>query len=567
MLMLMPMIKLEKADVENLEVFVNACDLRRDLHAFARYVSENEIKRAHRDNSLPKAHLKRIAKIMTDTSLIRDVNDEGYSAWIDYIDRLSLKLDFVDYKTEGTYMGYSSHTESYPDNYIEFSDKIYGNFLNQSLQEQEDEIRKVLVNDAEPCKNEFFIYGPLSILDRFNSRGCATGTMRQIPFSKIRTYLLELLSNCQSGVWYSTGSLIEYLKNNNPFFLIPEKLSLKRTPNNKDRYHNFVETKTGSIYGESWSVGNLKDRFQRVEGRFIERFLEGIPLNMGYVDVAYSKAKKDIYPSMNRLRAFKVTDRLLNAMNGSIKEPEITVLPNYEIHVESLFYPAKALGRLLDLCNVVTIDIHTVLKLTKKRVIEQLAVHEKLDVIGLLKRLSVHDIPGNVEKEIAAWAEHADNFIVYQGFGLLEGDMDRDSADRFAFAAIAPDVNIVRDPETLYENLEKAEKIPVYINHSDSTLKSLQNNVQSRFARKNSLKKGKAQKRNKYTLKRTVHIILEFPDKEKYEVFTSALLDKGYVLDTNNQSKTVSYTKKNEKIVAEVLSLLKKKYNIVIKDT
>ena len=567
MLMPMPMIKLEKADVKNLEVFVNVSDLRRDLHAFARYVSENEIKRAHRDNSLPKAHLKRIAKIMTDTSLIRDVNDEGYSAWIDCIDRLSLKLDFVDYETEGTYMGYSSHTESYPDNYIEFSDKTYENFLNQSLQEQEDEIRKVLVNDAAPCKNEFFKYGPLSILDRFNSRGCATGTMKQIPFPKIRRYLLELLSNCQAGVWYSTASLIEYLKNNNPFFLIPEKLSLKRTPNNKDRYHNFVETKTGSIYGESWSVGNLKDRFQRVEGRFIERFLEGIPLNMGYVDVAYSKGKEDIYPSMNRLRAFRVTDRLLNAMNGSIKEPEITVLPNYEIHVDSLFYPAKALGLLLDLCDVVTIDTHTVLKLARKKVIEQLAVHEKLDVIGLLKRLSVHDIPGNVKKEIAAWAEHADNFIVYQGFGLLEGDMDRDSADRFASVAIAPDINIVRDPKTLYENLEKSGKIPVYVNHSDSALKSLQDNVQSRFARKNSPRKRKAQKRNKYTLKRTVHIILEFPDKEIYEAVTRALLDKGYVLDTNNQTKTVSYTKKDEKIVAEVLSLLKKKYSIVIKDT
>ena len=567
MLMQMPMIKLEKADAENLEVFVNTSHLRRDLHAFARYVSENEIKRAHRDNSLPKSHLKRIAKMMSDTSVIKDVNDEGYSAWIGYIDRLSLKLDFVDYKTKGTYMGYSSHTESYPDNYIGFSDKVYGNFLNQSLQEQEDEIRKVIVYDAAPCKNEFFIYGPLSILDRFNSRGCATGTMRQIPFSKIRTYLLELLSNCQAGVWYSTASLIEYLKSNNPFFLIPENLSLKGTQHNKDRYHNFIETKTGSIYGESWGVGNLKDRFQRVEGRFIERFLEEIPLNMGYVDVAYSKEKEDIYPSMNRLRAFRVTGRLLNAISGSIKEPEITVLPNYEIHVDSLFYPTKALGRLLDLCDVVTIDIHTVLKLAKKKVIGQIAVHEKLDVIGLLERLSVHDIPGNVKKEIATWAEHADNFIVYQGFGLLEGDMGGDSVDQFASATIAPDVNIVRDPKTLYENLEKAGKVPVYVNHSDSALKPLQDNVQSRFARKNSPKKRKTQKRNKYTLKRTAHIVLEFPDKEIYEAFTSDLLDKGYVLDTNNQTKTVSYTKKNEKIITEVLNSLKKKYSAVIKDT
>jgi len=563
----MTMIKLEKTDVKSLQVFVNTYDLRRGLHAFARYVSENEIKRAHRDNSLPKAHLKRIARMMSDSSLIRDVNEDGYSNWIAFIDRLSLKLNFVDYYTQGTYMGYSSHTESYPDNYIGFSDKTYHNFLNESLQEQEEEILKALVtNDAAPCKNEFFVKAPLSILDRFDRRGCATGTMNHIAFPKARIYLLKLLSNCQPGVWYSTASLIEYLKNNNPFFLIPEKVPSKSVEHKKDRYHNFTERKVGGAWGESWGVGNLKDRFQRVEGRFIERFLEGIPLNMDYVDVAYSNEKDEVIPSINKLRGFRVTDRLLCAMNKSIKEPEITVLPNYEIHVNSMFYPAKALDRLLDLCDVITEDVHTVLKLARKKVIEQLAVNERLDVNALLKGLSVHDITANMKKEIAAWAEHAANFTVYQGFGLLEGNMDKDSAEQFASVAIAPHVNIVRDPQMLYEHLEKAEKIPIYVNHSNSGLKSLPDNVQSKFARKNRPEKS-AQKRKQFTLKRTIYTILEFPDKQIYEAFTGALLDNGSVLNTNNQTRTVSYTKKDEKIVIEVLNSLKKKYSTVIKDT
>jgi hypothetical protein len=562
----MTMIKLEKTDVENLEVFVNTYDLRKDLHAFVRYVSCNEIKRAHRNNSLPKAPLKRIAKMMSNNSLIRDVHENGYSAWIAFIDRLSLKLNFVDYSTKGTYMGYSSHTESYPDNYIEFSDKTYDNFLDESLQEQEEEILKALVTDAAPCKNEFFTRAPLSILDRFNSRGCATGTMNHIAFPKARTYLLKLIANCRPGVWYSTTSLIEYLNNNNPFFLIPEKLPLKSVEHQKDRYHNFTERKVGGAWGEYWGVGNLKDRFQRVEGRFVERFLEGIPLNMGYVDVAYSNEEDAVIPSINKLRAFRVTGRLLCAMNKSIKEPEITVLPNHEIHVNSMFYPAKALDRLLDLCDVVTEDVHTVLKLARKKVIEQLAVNESLDVNGLLKGLSVRDIPANVKKEIAAWAEHADNFTVYQGFGLLEGNMDKDSAERFASVAIAPDVNIVREPQKLYKHLEKAGKIPIYVNHSNSGLKSLANNIQSKFAKKNSPKKS-AQKRKQFTLKRTIYTILEFPDKQIYEAFTSALLDNGSVLDTNNQTKTVSFTKNDEKIVIQALNSLKKKYSTVIKDT
>jgi len=563
----MEIIKLKKTGVENLDVFVNSCDLRRDLHTFSRYVSYNEIKRAHRDNSLPKAHLKRIAKMMSDSSLVKDVDEDGHSHWIAFIDRLSLKLDFIDYETEGSYMGYSSYTESYPDNYMEFSNKTYDNFVNLSLQEQEDDILKTLTNDAAPCENEFFASDPLSILDKFDRRGCATGTMKHIRFPKIRTYLLQLLSNCQPGVWYSTASLIEHLKNNNPFFLIPEKLPLKRDEHKKDRYHNFKERKPGDEWSEFRDVGHQKDRFERVEGRFVERFLEGLPLNMGYVEVAYSKDKDDVYPSMGKLRAFRVTDLLLCAKNRSIKEPEIRVLPNYEIHVDSMFYPAKTMDRLLDLCDVVTEGVHTVLRPVKKKVIEQLVVDEKLDVNGLLKGLSGHEIPANVKKEIASWSERADNFVVYQGFGLLEGNMNKETADRFVSAAIGPDVNIVRDPKKLYNHLEKAGKIPFYANHSDSALKSLPDTVQSRFAGKNIPNKSRAHKRKKFTLKRTVHTILEFPDKEIYEAFTSALLDNGSVLDTNNQTRTVSYTKKDEEVAIKILNSLKKKYSTVIKDS
>ncbi len=144
--------------------------------------------------------------------------------------------------------------------------------------------------------------------------------------------------------------------------------------------------------------------------------------------------------------------------------------------------------------------------------------------------------------------------------------MDKDSAERFASVAIASDVNIVREPQKLYKHLEKSGKIPIYVNHSNSGLKSLANNIQSKFAKKNSPKKS-AQKRKQFTLKRTIYTILEFPDREIYEAFTSTLLDNGSVLNTNNQTKTVSFTKNDEKIVIQVLNSLKKKYSTVIKDT
>ena len=75
-------IKLEKADPKNLTTVINPNDVRKDLHVFACYCRDYEIKRAHRDNSLPKAHLTRLAKMMANPQLIEDVKGNGSSRCI-----------------------------------------------------------------------------------------------------------------------------------------------------------------------------------------------------------------------------------------------------------------------------------------------------------------------------------------------------------------------------------------------------------------------------------------------------------------------------------------------------
>ena len=80
----------------------------------------------------------------------------------------------------------------------------------------------------------------------------------------------------------------------------------------------------------------------------------------------------------------------------------------------------------MELCDVIHEDTHTVLKLAKKKVIKQHAENAELNVIELFKELGIGAIPANVKQELVAWAWHADNFVVYQGFGLLEGKMDKD---------------------------------------------------------------------------------------------------------------------------------------------
>ena len=103
--------------------------------------------------------------------------------------------------------------------------------------------------------------------------------------------LLKILQHCQSGIWYSTASLIAYLKTEHPFFLIPK--SPKREKGmNKGRYGNFHEHR-GSRWGDRTTIAETDaDAFERVEGRYVERFLEGIPLSLGYVDVAYGEPKE-----------------------------------------------------------------------------------------------------------------------------------------------------------------------------------------------------------------------------------------------------------------------------------
>lgn len=157
------------------------------------------------------------------------------------------------------------------------------------------------------------------------------------------------------------------LKAEHPFFLIPKNPKFEhRWDEERGRYGNFHESK--DHWGHEIPIPeDAADAFERVEGRYVERFLEGIPLVMGYVEVAYRRAEyKGLFPEMSQLPAFRVNDRFLHAMAGEIPAPKVTVQPNFELHVESEFYPAQVLSRLTPLADVVTEDTTITLKLRQK---------------------------------------------------------------------------------------------------------------------------------------------------------------------------------------------------------
>ena len=206
--------------------------------------------------------------------------------------------------------------------------------------------------------------------------------------------------------------MIGILKTQQPFFLIPK--NPKRTKSlEQGRYSNFYEHK-GNRWGNRTTISDTEpDAFERVEGRYVERFLERIPLSLGYVDVAYGdKQDADLFPSRGVLKAFRNQSRFLNFMQKKISPPRVTVQPNFEIQVGSECYPNQVLATLRPLANIVIEDKAIILKLEKQKVAAQLAQNARLDVVELLQRLSGRESPQNVLIELKEWSGHSEAFTL-----------------------------------------------------------------------------------------------------------------------------------------------------------
>ncbi|MGO9468015.1 MAG: hypothetical protein ACLQVF_28105 [Isosphaeraceae bacterium] len=214
---------LESIDVASLDVATALPDLRRDLHVFVDFVRAREVKRSHRGNALSKVDAKRLAKLLSDPDAVREVDEEGSSAWIDFVDEVALRLGFIYYDTEGEYAGYSSQERSFPDNYIEFRAKPYEQFLEAKAAKQESTLLESLVRQGQGSASEFYSQSVLGRLDGFSRWGSALGVMPTIDFAAVRRFLLGLLAECPSDQWLSTSSLVEHLKKHHRYFLIPAR--------------------------------------------------------------------------------------------------------------------------------------------------------------------------------------------------------------------------------------------------------------------------------------------------------------------------------------------------------
>ena len=563
---------LTPTNIDRLSVFSNQHDLRHDLHAFIEYVQDREVKRSHRGNELSASDTQRLVKLMSNSSEIKEVKASGFSYWVDYVDELALLFNFVKYNTKGTYAGYTSREESYPDNYIKFDTKRYEEFIDLPLIEQEKKLLEILLSNYFDCNNEFFKRSVLGRLSGFSTSGCATGIIPGLDFAGPRRFLIEILRSCKAGVWYTTSSLIQYLKEHHPFFLIPQKPKYISEYDAKNgRYGNFREEI------EKWSYGTKiperdADAFERVEGRYVERFLEGLPLNLGYIEVAYSKKEyKGFLPEIGQLLAFRVNDKFLHVMSGEIKEPRVTVQPNFEVHVESELYPVRTLSQLTKFADVVAKDRTSILKLQKKKVLTQLSQREDLDVIKLLENMSGQKLPQNVQIELEEWAGVSEAFTLYEKVVLLEGDKDLPDIDQFTIESISPAMWIVHSPDRLFTHLEQKELIPLHIKHQSSALVLLPEGAHTIFSKHDPIesksKAGvKAKAKKPVTIKQGVLVTYHFPEKEFMEEFHKGLIAARCPVAVDWSKYTLSFASQYESEVKKVSNALKSDYTIKIED-
>ena len=561
-------LNLQEVKVTDLDVFANPADLRQDLQALADYVRTHEIKRGYRDNRIPQAHQQRLLKTMSDPASAAEKDQWGAAKWIEHLDAVCLALKWVSYDTEGKYMGYSSSEPSFPDNFMKFDERQHRNFLQLPLQAQEEQILDVHLKAREGCESEFFHRGTLGRLDSFAGFGCATGVVPTIAFWKVRRHLLELLAQCPPGVWFSTASLLEHLRLHDPWFVIPKEIpdAVRKDSLRQGRYaNNFVERKRGDWSHDKPISGRDPEGFAKVEGRFVERFLEGIPLVLGYTEVAYTRSKTEtpIEPSRGLLPAFRITERIWRAVRREVAEPKVTVLPNFEVHVESLFFPARTEAQLRPLGELVQRGIVTVFKLTKPKVAAALAAQSDQNAIETLKALSGRELPPNVEHELRDWAGHSEKFILYEGFGVLEGRREATGAGRFVVETISPSLALVHSAEALYRHLESAEQVPLRIRHSDNAL-AAPAYVQSRIAP--TAAPPSAPVKRPVKVKRSLRTTLWFADGEAHAAFCQLLLDAKCVLAADRRALTVSYPPQAEPQVKECLRKLNETYALAVED-
>ena len=526
--------------IDAFEVETNPFDLLHDLHQYLMYMQSHEVKRKTRSNELPNPDIRRLLKSFSNPELLlEEFKLYKDCTWLNFIDTLALSLELVDFDIQGEYRGYTSQSPSFIDNYILTDPESVESFNSAPPSEQMTQILNDLINrkhtgyDNPFLINEFLHKSILGRLDPFSNWGISTGQMPNLNMPEARLFLIKLLKDCQPGAWYSVKDLIAHLKDQHPDFLFPSEPSPDRWGEIPERYQGFSE---GPLYSSNNNCISEDDpnAFERVEGRFVERFLEGIPLLIGGVNLAYDPLNMDeaVFPSINHLTAFQVRSWLSRLLNHEALPAKVTVLPNFEILLESEYYHQQLVHQISAFAHPIKESLGETgaclftFSLSKETVAEALVEEPDLDVLALLEGISSTPIPANVAVEINEARRHADVFKLYRNYSLVESDHLPPEIETFTSVHISPQMKLIEQPIEAFQTLEALERVPVWVEHKDDHFSPIPEGALSLFPKVQPPQTTTPPAPEPITIEKEITITLRFPSEAVFKVFKQALVEK-----------------------------------------
>ncbi len=466
-------------------------DLRRDVYLFVDFVRREGLKRAHRNNEIPKGPALKLVKILARDEGGASADPEVEIAWADYVSRFARALGLVDFDVKGVYAGQSSYAPSFPDNHVVVDERRFEAWLASSPLEKE---RAIVDKLAETTHSEFFSHSTLFGREpRFDTAGSATGPHARLDLPAMRRRLLALLAELPTGEWLRMEELIAHVKATARDAILSP--TLKRVPPRElsawekkrgekseatfvDLYENFHEDPD-----ERWKQGpralteRTPDVFERVEGRYLQYFLQEIPYLCSFVELALVKLPANVAhnkPPRERVRAFKLSTRLAQVLRGDpvLDQVSVTVREDFEVIVEAPSWPEQELDQLRPFCVTLAEEPPTHrLRIDQKRAVAWAATRPEAHPIApILFALTRGALPESVAAAVDAWSGHAHKLTVLEDVTLIELLGPEADAVRAELGALTlPDAPsgfaVTRDPKRAVAVLEEKLRVPVVVTH------------------------------------------------------------------------------------------------------
>ncbi|MBI5535670.1 MAG: hypothetical protein HY898_23265 [Deltaproteobacteria bacterium] len=468
-------------------------DLRRDLYLLVEFVRREGLKRSYRNNAIPKGPALKLAKLLSWAPEAESVQRNNEGGWSDIVSRVARELGLVSFDIKGRYAGYSSSEPSFPDNEIVVDDKRMAEWVASEPLAKE---RAILDKLVEITPSEFFHSSSVfTDFDRFDSFGCAVGPASRIHLPSVRNALLKMLADLPAGVWLPMAGWIEHVKATAPRLILSPELQRRPLSDWEEKTRKLgrrIDNEIEELYSNfrehegKWGTGDKRhqltaktpDVFVRVEGRYLQYFLQEIPVLCSFVDLAMAPRKvgKDaLSPSLESVRAFRLSPRLRQVVHGDpeIQKVRVTVLPNFDVHVEAQSWPDRELAALDPLCVMLKEDPPTYqLHIDRKKVLGFVASNPEAPPVKLaLERMSCRPLPDNVAGELESWCGHAEKLTIFEGVALVELRGPEAAQVRSELGALVAEDRakgfvLARNPAQTIAVLEQRQRVPTVVRHS-----------------------------------------------------------------------------------------------------